>query len=140
MSIGRSNCGVKMSVGFLLSPGPRLLYTILLMAFAECQPLGPNSFPRGPYLGPDFPDASILRVDETWYAFSGQRDPYSQLHVPMGVSFDFITWEHLVDDGGYEIDAMPQIPAWADRNNPRFWAPDVTQMVSLRGHLHVARE
>lgn len=72
----------------------------------------------GPVISTDFPDPSIIQVNDTWYAFATSG---AGLNVRVATSPDFVTWT-VVE--GY--DAMPNPAPWAGGN---VWAPDVSQLV-----------
>ncbi|KAF1348950.1 glycosyl hydrolase [Delphinella strobiligena] len=75
--------------------------------------------------GQNFPDPSLLRVGNDYYAYatspkiSGQR-----IHVQMArslSSFDAWTWMGARD-------ALPVLPNWINPTSPQVWAPDVVQL------------
>jgi beta-xylosidase len=61
----------------------------------------------------NFPDPGVIRVDDTWYAYSTNN---ASANVPMMTSPDLVHWT----PGG---DALPQVGRWASRGNT--WAPEV---------------
>lgn len=63
----------------------------------------------------DFPDPAIIRVGDTYYAYSTNS---ASRNVPYAVSNDLINWE-------YESDAMPSLPSWAQLGGSYVWAPEV---------------
>ena len=52
------------------------------------------------------------------------------MNVPGAVSNDFKKWDWVKDHSGKKKDAMPHLPSWIDSRSPRFWAPDVSKLVS----------
>ena len=80
----------------------------------------------GPVLSVDFPDPSVIKVGNTWYAF-GTQSVYdnTNIHIQVATSPDFSTW--TLSQG---TDALPNLPGWAS-NDGNVWAPDVNQLVSL---------
>lgn len=77
-----------------------------------------------PVIAHDFPDPSIIRVDNTWHAF-GTQSIYEnkQIKTQYAYSTDFASWTFVQ---GY--DALRTLPAWVDTSNPQVWAPDVFQL------------
>lgn len=77
-----------------------------------------------PAIAHDFPDPSIIKVDNTWHAF-GTQSIYEnrQIKTQYATSTDFTTWT-LVQN----YDALRTLPSWVDANNPQVWAPDVFQL------------
>jgi hypothetical protein len=73
----------------------------------------------------DFPDPSIMRApDGSYYAFGTNR---SGFNIPVVQSRDLVSWASA-DPTLPAIDALPQLPAWADPGQT--WAPSV---VGVRG-------
>ena len=83
----------------------------------------------GPVLSGDFPDPSVIKVGNTWYAF-GSQSLYdnTNIHIQVATSQDFSTW--TLSSG---TDALPNLPSWAS-NDGNVWAPDVNQIVSPRSN------
>ncbi|KAM0713552.1 hypothetical protein Q7P37_010514 [Cladosporium fusiforme] len=78
----------------------------------------------GPVIKSDFPDPSIIRVGDTWYAFGTQSlFDFKDVRVQFATSNDFTTWSLRE---GY--DALGSLGAWVDESNPLVWAPDVFQL------------
>lgn len=76
--------------------------------------------------GQNFPDPSLIRVGNDFYAFGTNGHVNGKLvHIQMAHSSDF---DHWTFNGGQ--DALPDLPAWVDKANPRVWAPDVVQLSS----------
>lgn len=71
----------------------------------------------------DFPDPSIIKTGNTWYAF-GTQSTYdnTNIKVQLATSSDFTNWQ--LSQGH---DALASLPSWADSSNPEVWAPDVIQ-------------
>jgi beta-xylosidase len=74
----------------------------------------------------DFPDPSIVKVDNGWYAF-GTQSIYDNknIHIQVASSSDFNYWS--LHNGQ---DALPNLPGWVDASNPLVWAPDILHLVS----------
>ena len=72
--------------------------------------------------GANFPDPSIINVNNTFYAFATNS---GGVHIQVATSADFNTWTLKA---GY--DALPSLPSWIDQSDPNTWAPDVNQLVS----------
>lgn len=76
--------------------------------------------------GQNFPDPSMIRVGNDFYAFSTNGHVSNKyIHIQMASSSDFNTWTFAGTK-----DALPTLPAWVDSSNPRVWAPDVVQVGS----------
>lgn len=73
-------------------------------------------------IGRDFPDPSIIEVDNAWYSFATNGS---------GVNIQFSSTTNFQGSwtlkSGY--DALPILPSWADVAAPDVWAPDVVQVV-----------
>lgn len=72
----------------------------------------------------DFPDPFVIEHEGRFlaYATNATRD---RANVQMAVSEDLVTWVPL-KDGGKLHDAMPVLPAWAERGWT--WAPEVMEL------------
>lgn len=81
---------------------------------------------NSPVITTDFPDPSIIKVDDTWYAF-GTHSLYdnTDINIQVATSSDFSSWS--LSQG---TDALPNLPSWVDASNPLTWAPDVNLLVS----------
>ncbi|WP_328990959.1 family 43 glycosylhydrolase [Kribbella sp. NBC_01245] len=80
-----------------------------------------------PLIGRDFPDADLLQVDSTYYAYSTNSSYDGRLlNIPIAHASS-ITGPWTVDG----VDALPTLPAWVAFDQPsgtyRVWAPDVSQ-------------
>lgn len=73
-----------------------------------------------PAVPENFPDPSVINVNNQWYAFATNNGQYN---VQIAQSVDFNTWNYLSQD------ALPQLPSWVDASGPNIWAPDVSQRV-----------
>jgi len=62
----------------------------------------------------DFPDPTVLRVEDTWYAYSTQ---VLLVKVPVRSTDDPTAWDEDIEE------AMPELPDWAEFG--RNWAPSV---------------
>lgn len=67
----------------------------------------------------NFPDPSMMRSNEQWYAYATNEGP---THVQLATSPDFTNWDY---QAGFDV--MPQLPPWVDAANPNVWAPKVWQ-------------
>lgn len=75
----------------------------------------------GPVIRTDFPDPSIILVDNVWHAFGTQSlYNYTSVKTQYATSPDFTTWT-LQEN----YDALRTLPSWVDSSNPQIWAPDV---------------
>lgn len=78
----------------------------------------------GPVIESDFPDPSIIKVGNTWYAFGTQSlYDYKNIKVQVASSPDFTTWTLHENH-----DALRTLGAWVDASNPLVWAPDVVAL------------
>lgn len=73
---------------------------------------------QNPVLRRDFPDPGIIRVDDTYYAYSTNS---ASRNVPLAISTNLINWE-------YKSDAMPSLPGWAQLGGSYIWAPEVIEI------------
>jgi beta-xylosidase len=74
--------------------------------------------------GMNFPDPSIILVDNSWWAFATMGSINGKrVHVQMAHSNDFTNWTSFGQQ-----DALPSLPAWISVNSPAVWAPDVVQL------------
>lgn len=76
---------------------------------------------QNPIFDFDFPDPTIVRAgDGYFYAYATQAVVDGKLHhIQVARSSDLVNWEQMGD-------ALPQKPVWADKSEPKFWAPHVS--------------
>jgi arabinan endo-1,5-alpha-L-arabinosidase len=69
----------------------------------------------------DFPDPTVIRAgDGYFYAYATQTIVGGKLHhIQAARSMDLVKWERLPD-------ALPERPVWANKPEPKFWAPHVS--------------
>jgi hypothetical protein len=104
-----------------------ILACIALLELSSTAPLSQRSSEFGPHITTDFPDPSILRVGETWYAFAGQSlYDYKSTHIQLAISTDFKTW--TLQPG---IDMLPALPSWVDAFKDHVWAPDINHLACV---------
>lgn len=93
------------------------------IAFAQHTPALERA--RSSYQNPvfdfDFPDPTLIRAgDGYFYAYATQAVVDGKLqHIQAARSRDLLTWTRMGD-------ALPQRPVWADKSDPKFWAPHVS--------------
>jgi arabinan endo-1,5-alpha-L-arabinosidase len=77
---------------------------------------------QNPVLDADFPDPTVIRAkDGYYYAYATQTIVDGKLHhIQAARSKDMVNWERLPD-------ALPEKPVWADKTDPKFWAPHVSE-------------
>ena len=77
---------------------------------------------QNPVFDFDFPDPTVVRArDGYFYAYATQAVINGKLHhIQLARSTDLINWERMPD-------ALPQKPVWADKFEPKFWAPHVSE-------------
>lgn len=100
-----------------------LLSSLAAIAVVSGLPLnGESSGSAVASIGTDFPDPSIIQVDDTWYSFATNGS---------GVNIQFASTKNVQGSwdrkAGY--DALPTLPTWAATTDPDTWAPDVVQIV-----------
>ncbi|KAI5924152.1 endo-arabinase [Camillea tinctor] len=78
----------------------------------------PQGLGEGPALSADFPDPSIIKVDDQWYAFATAHGS-TQVQVATASKL-YGVWELIAND------ALPVSPTWTTGKNT--WAPDVRQV------------
>ncbi|CAD0091786.1 unnamed protein product [Aureobasidium vineae] len=101
-----------------------VLAWIALLQFSSTTPLLRKRSESGPHITTDFPDPSILRVGDTWYAFAGQSlYDYKSTHIQIATSTDFKTWTLQPGD-----DMLPYLPSWVDSSKNHVWAPDINHL------------
>ncbi|KAI5208978.1 glycoside hydrolase family 43 protein [Aureobasidium subglaciale] len=100
------------------------LIWIVLLQPSYTAPLSQRRSQSGPHITTDFPDPSILRVGDVWYAFAGQSlYDYKSSHIQLATSTDFETW--TLQPGN---DMLPDLPSWVDASKKHVWAPDVNHL------------
>src|SRR4051812_13962590 len=77
--------------------------------------------PYRPAMPGDFPDPFVLQSQGRFLAYATNPDR-GHVNVQMAESADVVTWK-ILRDGGKVHDAMPILPAWAQRGFT--WAPEV---------------
>jgi beta-xylosidase len=110
------------------------------VVLAGCAPLAakePQAQPFVPVYTANFPDPFVLPHEGRYlaYATNAERD---QANVQMAVSDDLVTWAPMRADGGKLHDAMPALPAWAERGWT--WAPEVLKLEDRYLLFFTARE
>ncbi|CAN5722619.1 family 43 glycosylhydrolase [soil metagenome] len=76
---------------------------------------------QNPVFDTDFPDPTVVRAgDGYFYAYATQAVVNGKLqHIQVARSKDLINWERMAD-------ALPEKPVWANKFEPKFWAPHVS--------------
>lgn len=85
---------------------------------------------QNPVLKSDFPDPSILRVNNIYYSYATNA---AGKNVQVARSQNLVDWEELPD-------AMPALPSWAQLGGSYVWAPDVIQIGDKFVMYYVARD
>ena len=78
----------------------------------------------------DFPDPHVIRVEDTYYAYSTNM---GGTNIPVLTSTDLVNWESLGD-------ALPALPKWSMLNFGNVWAPGVIQVEDQFVLYYVARD
>ena len=92
--------------------------------------------PFVPVYRTNFPDPFVLQHDGRYLAYATNADR-DQANVQMAVSPDLVNWAPL-KDGEKLHDAMPVLPAWAERGWT--WAPEVMKLEDRYLLFFTARE
>ena len=92
--------------------------------------------PFVPVYRANFPDPFVLPHQGRYLAYATNADK-DQANVQMAVSEDLVTWAPL-KDGARLHDAMPVLPAWAQRGWT--WAPEVMELDGRYLLFFTARE
>ena len=94
----------------------------------------PTVLPGPSYTNPvykhDFPDPHVMRVDDSYYAYSTNT---GGTNIPVLTSTDLANWERLGD-------ALPALPKWSMLNFGNTWAPGVIQIEDKFVMYFVARD
>lgn len=77
----------------------------------------------------NFPDPSLIQVDDNWYAFSTSGNG-KKVQVASSPSFLAPSWKLLEN-----VDALPDAGSWAVFNDHNIWAPDVIELVCIASPL-----
>jgi len=85
---------------------------------------------QNPVIRRDFADPGIIRVGDTYYAFSTNA---ASRNVPLATSTDLVNWE-------YQSDAMPSLPSWAQLGGSYVWAPEVIEIDGRYNLYFTARD
>jgi arabinan endo-1,5-alpha-L-arabinosidase len=77
---------------------------------------------QNPVFDFDFPDPTVMKArDGYFYAYATQTEFEGKLyHIQVIRSKDLVNWQRLGD-------ALPERPVWADKPDPKFWAPHVQE-------------
>jgi len=100
-----------------------LFMLCVTVSFAQtAQPAKQADTWQNPIFDFDFPDPTVIRSsDGYFYAYATQAVVDGKLHhIQIARSNDLINWQRMSD-------ALPQKPVWADKFEPKFWAPHVTE-------------
>ncbi len=113
-----------------------ITFSVALLAAAAPAASAPEPQPFVPVYRTNFPDPFVLQHDGRYlaYATNAERD---QANVQMAVSPDLVNWAPL-KDGEKLHDAMPVLPAWAERGWT--WAPEVMKLEDRFLLFFTARE
>jgi beta-xylosidase len=112
-----------------------VLACIALLQPSSTAPISQTRSGSGPRITTDFPDPSLLRVGDIWYAFAGQSlYDYTSTHIQIATSNDFKTW--TLQPGN---DMLPILPGWVDASKTHVWAPDINHLAcDIQFHLPLA--
>lgn len=73
---------------------------------------------QNPVIPANFPDPFILKVDDTYYAYSTNSN---SRNVPVATSTDLVSWS-------IGRDVFPALPRWVNISRPDVWAPEVLRI------------
>ena len=93
-----------------------------IIALTPAPAAAPSSPVHIPVFRTNFPDPFIVPVGDRFFAYATNE---GEANVPMATSRDLVTWRTVKDERGALHDAMPQLPAWAEKG--RTWAPEVLE-------------
>ncbi|KAF2165110.1 glycoside hydrolase family 43 protein [Zasmidium cellare ATCC 36951] len=94
----------------------------LLLNTINAAPLEKRATDLKPVITTDFPDPTIIKVGNTWYAFASQSAyDYKDIKVQLATSTDFNTWTVTGKD------ALGSMAPWVKTDGPAVWAPSVSQ-------------
>ena len=102
---------------------PALILLCFVPIFAQkAQTAKQSETFQNPIFDEDFPDPTVIRAqDGYFYAYATNAEINGKLHhIQVARSKDLVNWERLPD-------AMPERPVWADKPEPKFWAPHVQE-------------
>lgn len=85
---------------------------------------------QNPIIQGNFPDPFILKVDETYYAYSTNSN---SRNVPVATSTNLVDWST-------GRDAMPGLARWVRLSGPDVWAPEVIQVEDSYLLYYTARD
>jgi hypothetical protein len=115
------------AVHMTLSIPSLVLACIALLQPSSTAPISQTRSEFGPHITTDFPDPSLLRVGDIWYAFAGQSlYDYTSTHIQIATSIDFKTWTLQPAN-----DMLPVLPGWVDASNNHVWAPDINHLACV---------
>jgi len=100
-----------------------LVFACLVPILAQkAQPAKQTETFQNPVFDADFPDPTVIRAsDGFFYAYATQAVIDGKLHhIQVLRSGDLINWQRLPD-------ALPEKPVWANKPEPKFWAPHVSE-------------
>lgn len=90
----------------------------------------PTAEMQNPVISANFPDPFILKVEDTYYAYSTNAN---SRNVPIATSTDLVNW-----DSGRDV--MPALPRWVDFSNADVWAPEVIEVNDQYLLFYTARD
>jgi beta-xylosidase len=107
---------------FLRQVYSRYLFALVIMGLAlfrmDMVAQSTEEMFQNPVIEANFPDPFILKVDDTYFAYSTNSN---SRNVPVATSTDLVNW-----DSGR--DALPSLPSWANLGGSYVWAPEVLRI------------
>lgn len=85
---------------------------------------------QNPIINGNFPDPFILKVDDTYYAYSTNSNGRN---VPLATSSDLVNWS-------IKRDVMPALARWVKLSGPDVWAPEVLRVDDSYHLYYTARD
>jgi beta-xylosidase len=104
--------------------------TLVWSGEAEVVAQSSDNMFQNPIVQANFPDPFILKVEETYYAYSTNSN---SRNVPVATSTDLINWQ-------LGRDVLPALPRWVDISNPNVWAPEVLRVDNQYLLYYTARD
>ncbi|GAB4522018.1 MAG: glycoside hydrolase family 43 protein [Anaerolineae bacterium] len=95
-----------------------VLISVVLSGGVNVAAQSENPTFQNPVIDANFPDPFILKVDDTYYAYSTNSN---SRNVPVATSTDLINWRIVRD-------VLPALPRWVDINIRNVWAPEVLRI------------
>lgn len=98
------------------------IVTVILIILGGINPMSAEEtsekYLQNPVIEANFPDPFILKVDDTYYAYSTNSN---SRNVPVATSTDLVTWK-------LGRDVMPALAKWVNLSPSHVWAPEIIRV------------